>query len=476
MPQPELYLIALVLLAVPFAMLFLLRRSKGGGASLREANARLSATLERRESELREALKDANGFEALARERRTEIDRLNGDLSRLRARLDHEAREQRELTGRTSYLEARLEAERQVSEERIQLLTDYRKEMQAKFSEMASEALRLQGERFSKSSLEKLETALTPLREHVGHFEQELKNVHQETIRERELLKFEIAQLGRRSEEISQEAVALTRALKSDPRIQGAWGEMVLERILQGCGLREGEEYETQTHRVSDDGDRLRPDVIIHIPGGKTLVIDSKVSLVAYADIVNSETEEEAAGARKRHVASLHGHITRLASKDYQYAEEVTVDYVIMFVPIEGALSEALREDNSITEFALERNVTIATPTTLMMALRTIANVWAFERRSQNAEEIAYRAGRLYDKVAGFVDSMNKVGKRLDQAQSAYQAAFVQLSRGRGNMLSQVEMLKTLGAKTTASIGADFDDTDGTTTMIDTEVPSGGTA
>ena len=173
---------------------------------------------------------------------------------------------------------------------------------------------------------------------------------------------------------------------------------------------------------------------------------------------MNAEAVAEAAAARKRHVKSLRGHIKELASKDYQGAENSTVDYVIMFVPIEGALSEGLREDGKLTEHAIDRNIMIATPTTLMMALRTIANVWAVERRNQNAEQIAERAGRLYDKVVGFVYNLENVGKRLGQAQDAYKDAFDQLSRGRGNVLSQVESLKTLGAKTGKSIGVELNE------------------
>ena len=211
----------------------------------------------------------------------------------------------------------------------------------------------------------------------------------------------------------------------------------------------------------------MRPDVVVNIPGGKTLIVDSKVSLVAYIDAANAATEEEAIRARKQHVESMKRHINGLAAKDYQNAEESTVDYVILFVPIEGALSEALREDGQLTEFALEKNVTIATPTTLMMALKTIANVWAVERRNQNAEAIARRAGLLYDKVVGFVDNMENVGKRLDQAKDAHQNALGQLSRGRGNLLSQVESLKALGAKTGKSIGADFDGAAGEAAQIE---------
>ncbi len=476
MPQWETDIVDLVILAalalvLLVAVVIVIRRPGGDGEQLAKANIKLTAAVEAKDAELREALRNANRFEALADERKSENERLNGDLSKLRAKLDGASEERRQLTGSISQLETKLEAERQFDKERLETLTRFRGEMEAKFGEMASEALKIQGERFSKSSIERLEAALTPLKEHVGHFENELKNVHQETIKDRERLKTEIAQLSRRSEEISQEAVALARALRGDRRAQGAWGELILERILQISGLREGEEYETQAHRVSDGGERLRPDVVVNIPGGKTLVIDSKVSLVAYTDAVNADDGKEVTKARERLVKSLRDHINTLASKDYQHAEDVTVDYVIMFVPIEGALSEALREDGSIMEAALEHDVTIATPTTLMMALRTIANVWAVERRNQNAEEIARRAGRLYDKVVGFVDNMEHVGKRLGQAQDAYETAFGQLSRGRGNMLAQIETLKTLGAKTTRSIGVDIDDSHEETELLEVEVP-----
>jgi len=233
-----------------------------------------------------------------------------------------------------------------------------------------------------------------------------------------------------------------------------------LETILEGSGLREGEEYETQAHRTGAEGERLRPDVVVKIPGGKTLVIDSKVSLVAYNDAVNSDTDGELIAARKRHLVSIRSHINSLSAKGYQTAEESTVDYVILFIPIEGALSEALREDPTLTSYALEKNITIATPTTLMMALKTIASVWAVEKRNKNAELIADRAGKLYDKVTSFVQSMEKVGERLGLAQDSYDQAFNQLSKGRGNVISQVQTLKVLGAKTTKQITTDHDDED----------------
>lgn len=428
-----------------------------------EEMSALQSRISRLDAELRAAgtlaeTTAARTAEAL-RDLRAQISERDGQVRDLRAKLDQAGAEKQALTGQVNKLQAELKAQGEAAAEKIEILSSVRADMEAKFGELAREALKIQGEAFSATNLERLNATLTPLKEHVGHFERELKAVHQATIDDRAALKAEIKHLTQRSEAISKEATALTRALKSDQQRQGAWGEMILSNILERSGLREGEEYETQAHRTGTDGERLRPDVVVRIPGGKSLVVDSKVSLVAYADAVNAETEEEAAAARKRHVASIRSHINGLSGKAYQAAEDLTVDYVILFVPIEGALSEALREDGALTEYALERHITIATPTTLMMALRTVSHVWAVERRNRNAEEIAKRAGLLYDKVAGFVSSMEGVGTRLRQAQDSYDAALGQLSQGSGNLLRQAEMLKVLGAKTTKSIGIEFDET-----------------
>ena len=417
-------------------------------------------------SELSETKEVAAKFTALAEERKLEIERLKGELSDLREKIDEQNTQLREHSNTITKVRAKSEAEHQAANEKIEMLTKVKREMEIQFKELAENALKVQGESFSKANIEKLEATLTPLKEHVGHFEKELRQVHEETVKDRERLKTEISQLSKRSEAISQEAISLTKALKGDTQIQGAWGEMVLENILERSGLRNGEEYETQAHRIGINGERLRPDVVVRIPGGKSLVIDSKVSLLAYNEAVNADTDVEALASRKRHLASLKNHINSLSAKGYQAAENSTVDYVILFVPIEGALSEALREDPALTEHALERNITIATPTTLMMALKTIANVWAVDRRNQNAELIANRAGKLYDKVYGFVQNMERVGERLEQAQDSYTQAFSQLSKGKGNVISQVESLKTLGAKTSKKINAEFDVVDDNTVKL----------
>ncbi|QUS36638.1 DNA recombination protein RmuC [Falsirhodobacter algicola] len=352
-----------------------------------------------------------------------------------------------------SRLETELEQQRLAAVEKIELLGQVRTDMENRFKQLAADSLRLSGE----ENKQRLEAALAPLKQHVEHFQQELRNVHDGALKDRAALKTEIETLTRRSEEVSREAVNLTRALKGDKQKQGAWGEMILESLLERSGLRKGEEYLVQEHRVNEDGDRFRPDVVVNMPDGKRLVIDSKVSLIDYETCVNGETEAECAAARLRHVRALKAHIQTLHDKAYHRMENGSVDYVVMFIPIEGALSEALREMGDLTTMAFEKSVTIATPTTLMMALRTISNVWTIERRNQNAEAIADRAGRLYEKVAGFVDDMEKVGRNLGAAQTAYGDAMGKLSTGRGNVLSQLETLKTLGAKTSKTFRTEFD-------------------
>ncbi len=511
----QLTLIAIVI--VGLIVLVLLFRKPDTSRMTQEID-NLTATLAVRDAALRDALTRADRSESLTLERKAEIDRLNGDLSKLRSRMDLdteayltvtgqvaslkateisdqnvlaerklliealgtevkvlrgrvevEQMAQQTLKAKIAALETQIESDRVAAAEKIELLARIRDDMQERFRQLADEALKTQGDAFSKANIQKLEATLTPLKEHVGHFEKELREVHQETVKDRERLKAEITQLTARSEQISLEAVALTRALKGDRQQQGAWGEMILEGILERSGLREGEEYQTQAHRVGHDGERLRPDIVVNMPGGKSLVIDSKVSLNDYAAAVSADDELSAIASRKRHVLALRNHIKGLSEKGYQRAENSTVDYVIMFVPIEGALSEALREDGALTQYALDLNIMIATPTILMMALRTASHVWAVERRNLNAEAIANRAGLLYDKIAGFMLNMDKVGKSLEQASAAYNGAHNQLSRGRGNVLAQVETLKNMGAKATKSIGIDFDADVGLGVMLEIE-------
>ena len=325
--------------------------------------------------------------------------------------------------------------------------------MTGQFRLMANETLRVQGADMQKTHGEQLNALLNPFREQVQHFQRELRDRNRILDEEGARLRDQIANIG-------QEANALTRALKGDKQKQGAWGEMILERILEESGLERGIHYDIQSSWTDEDGRTWRPDVVVRMPQKKLLVVDSKVSLIAYEQAVNAEDDATRTAALKRHVDAIRAHVTGLSAKGYDQLDEGAVDYVLMFIPIEGAFSEALRVDPSLASFAMDRRVGLTTPTTLMLTLRTVEHIWMVERRESNALEIAKRAGQLYDKVAGFVDALDGVGAALGKATDAHRMAVDRLSRGNGNVIRQVEMLRELGARTTKRLAMDHDKTD----------------
>lgn len=361
--------------------------------------------------------------------------------------------------GQQALAETRLAAQkdREAAEREIATLRELRAEMSGQFKLMATETLRLQGADMQRAQNEQLSALLTPFRDQVHRFQTELQARNKVLDEEGARLREQIIALHQRSEDISREAVNLTRALKGDKQRQGAWGEMVLERILEASGLQAGTHYDIQASWRDEDGKLWRPDVVVRLPRDKLMVIDSKVSLNDYEIAVNAEDVSERDAALRRHIAAIRNHITTLGDKGYQRMDDASVDYVLMFIPIEGAFSEALRADPELAGFALERGVGLTTPTTLMLTLRTVDHIWSVERRESNAMEIARRAGALYDKVAGFVDSMEAVGRALDQAGRAHGQAMDRLSRGSGNVIRQVEMLRELGARAQKRIALDHD-------------------
>lgn len=432
---------------------------------------RQGALLEEREStldslrdelaEVHRARSEAETARAQKAESLRHVEQVRDELRQERETLRESHRELQQehsaLQSTHAALKADTDGKLASAEEKIGQLKEMREEMSRRFEELAQTTLRRTGADVSKAHHEKLNELLTPFREHVGRLQEELRTVHKSADTERARLGEQIKQLTERSDLIRSEAENLTRALKGEKQRQGAWGEMILERLLEESGLERGTHYETQVNHTGDDGSRLRPDVEVYMPEGKSIVVDSKVSLVAYEEAVNAETEEERAAAIKRHVTAIKAHIDTLADKGYHALTRGSVDYVLMFMPIEGALSEALREQGDITSYAISRRVGIMTPTTLMVTLRTVDHVWAVQRRESNAEAIADRAGKLYDKVAGFVSSMETVGTALGKASDAHAKAMDQLSRGRGNVLGQVDKLRVMGARTDKRIGTDFD-------------------
>ena len=294
---------------------------------------------------------------------------------------------------------------------------------------------------------------LTPLREKLVEFQQGLTNAHTESAKDRATLAEQIKNLAAKSDLMTNETTNLTRALKGKSQTQGAWGEMILATILESSGLRAGEEYEAQASHTTEDGQRLRPDVIVNLPENHRIVIDAKVSLTAYEAHSSAENDEDRTAALKAHLVSLRNHIKILSSKEY-HAHTTGVDYVIMFVPIEGALAVALQADPSLIIDALAQHVTIATPTTLITVLRTVRSIWRTWSINKNAEEIAVRAGQLYEKFFGFTEDMEKLGGKLGDAQASHKSAMNKLSTGTGNVFRQFEMLKALGAKTNKTLPA----------------------
>ena len=344
-------------------------------------------------------------------------------------------------------------------ETRLELHQKTEGTLKTQFTNLANEVMRNQRADFKLENEGHLTQVLQPLKEHISRFETELREVHKSADKDRVALKSEISNLMTQSLQVSQEAHNLTQALKGDTQKQGAWGEMILASILENSGLQEGSEYETQAHHRKDDGMALRPDVIVNLPGGRKLVIDSKVSLTAYERAVNAENPDARALAMAAHVTSVKMHINELSEKKYSQVDDGAIDYVIMFMPIESAFSEAVRADSKLMLHAAKKNVIIATPNILMLALKTVENLWSVEKRNRNALEIAKRAGLLYDKFHGFVEDMNKIGMQLNTVQTTHAKAVSKLKDGQGNLHFQVEDLKKLGARAAKQLEVESEDT-----------------
>lgn len=434
-------------------------REAGAGlqTSLGQVEARLKTTetrLEASEAELTK-VRVSDGEKAaqlLDRDAALEVkagqlNALDEDLRQARAR---EAGQGAEL----ARLRETLEQERTKSAEKIELLTNVQDTLFDRVKVFTNDLMTQHGDVFSKQNKEQIETLLNPLREKMVEFQQGLQTAHTESVKERTELGSQIKQLTQASATMTNETANLTRALKGKAQTQGAWGEMILTTILEKSGLREGQEYRKQTTHTADAGRRLRPDVIVDLPGGDHVVIDAKVSLVAFEAYVNAASDEERALHLKKHVESIRTHIKSLSSKEYQAISDGGLDYVVLFIPIEGAFAVALSEEPSLTLYAAECNVAVATPSTLMMSLRTVHSVWQVERRHANAEAMADRAGKLYGKFVAFLADFAQIGARLTQATDSYQSAMGKLSGGPGNVIKQIEMLKEMGAKTTKAIPA----------------------
>lgn len=363
--------------------------------------------------------------------------------------LDTEREKTRGLTAEVAALQASMAEQAKQSEANLARFLAARQQMTDEFKSIAGDVLKSHGETFSKQNREQVDTLLKPLQDKIGEF-------HTGLLRDRATMSEQIRALAESNLQITTEAGNLTRALKGNSQTQGAWGEMILSTILDRSGLREGEQYLTQTSHAGENGARLRTDVEVLMPNEDRLVIDSKVSLTAFAAYTASEAADRDLHLQA-HITSVRTHIRTLGDKAYHHHAKSKMDYVMMFVPIESALATAIQSDPDLVEFAMSRGVMLTTPTTLMTVLRTVRNVWDIEKRHQNADEIANRAGALYEKVVGFLATMDKMGSHIDKAQSSFADAKSQLATGKGSVVRQVEMLRELGAKSNKTLPPGWD-------------------
>ncbi len=332
-------------------------------------------------------------------------------------------------------------------------LTLLQDKMKKEFEGMAAAILQKNTESFSGIQEKRLSEILNPFKEKIKGFEEKVQRNYEQEFKEKATLKAEIEKLVELNQTISKEAKDLTQALKGDAKKQGNWGEVVLERVLEQSGLEKGREYFTQFSTQNADGDRILPDVVINLPEEKHIIIDSKVSLVAYENFVNADDEEFRKSALKAHLVSVKTHIKQLSGKNYQTGNGIeSPDFVLLFMPIEAAFALAVQQDASLFSEAWKQKIVIVSPSTLLATLRTIASIWKQERQTKNAQEIAIEGGRLYDKIVGFIKDMEKIDKNLSQTRDAYEAAMNKLSEGRGTILKRTEKLRKLGASVSKEI------------------------
>jgi len=354
-------------------------------------------------------------------------------------------------------LQTRLQEERRSMEEKLGLLRNAEVQLIAQFENLAGRILEEKTQKFTEQNKTQLDGLLAPFRDQLGDFRKKVDDMHIDEVKDRASLRQEIHSLRQQTQQINQEAINLTRALKGDKKVQGAWGEMILERVLEQSGLRKGIEYETQGGFRDADKRLFKPDVIIHLPERKDIVIDSKVSLVAYERYAALDDGAEREVALGEHVQAVRNHVRSLGQKDYANLNGLrSLDFILMFMPIEAAFLLAFQHDEKLFNDAFANQIVIVTPTTLLATLRTIENIWRYERQNENAKAIAEKASTVYDKLRGFLEDLEKLGNQLGAVHKTYDDAMNKLTRGRGNLIRQAESFVELGVKASKSLPRTF--------------------
>jgi DNA recombination protein RmuC len=376
------------------------------------------------------------------------LDERSRALESALERRDAAIADARSLAERVAALRAGLDAERRQSGEKLRVLAEARQQLADQFRALAGEVLDEKARAVGERHREQLGSLLEPLQQRLAEFRSRVDEVYEREGRDRAAVGEQVRQLMALNRQLSDDASALTRALSGQVKAQGAWGELILERVLEAAGLRRGSEYDLQVSLQDDDGRRLQPDAIIRLPEERVLVLDAKLSLRAWTDAVNASDEAVRQAAMRRHLDSVRAHIRGLAGRSYEQLHGVrSPDFVVMFVPIEAAFSAAMAADDTLWHDAWQRNVLIVGPASLLFVVRTVAQLWRQSRQERNAQEIAARGAELYDRFVGFVADLEKLGERLRQARDSYDSAWSRLATGRGNLVRQAEMLRELGVK-----------------------------
>jgi DNA recombination protein RmuC len=367
----------------------------------------------------------------------------------------------RDLLTLNSGLEQKLLSQQNHYQEQIALLADAKKTLSSEFENLANRIFDEKQTKFSLQSKEAMEVTLSPLRRDIGDFRKQVESAYEKENAERNKLVGQISELQKQTMQVSADAVSLATALRGDNKAQGNWGEFILEKLLEDSGLSNGREYSTQVTLKDETGKRRNPDVIVHLPEGRDIVIDAKVSLVDYERYFHAEDEESKKLCLQQHLSSLRAHIKGLSSKDYEKLEGVnSLDFVLIFVPIESAFMLALDHDPEMMRDAYDRGIILVSPSTLMVTLRTIKNLWRYADQNLNAQLIADKAGGLYDQFVLYIESLDEVGKHIEKSQEAWDTAHKRLSSGRGNLIRRTEELKKLGAKAKKSLPDNMLDAD----------------
>jgi DNA recombination protein RmuC len=400
---------------------------------------------------------------ASRRSGQAEVSRLQPGIEALEVRLEQAAQALAESEQENAVLQSRAADREQHYQEQILKLESAEKRLAENFERLAGKIFEDRSEKLSELNTKQLDTLLKPLGEKLTEFRNTVEKANKQETVQHEVMKEKIGDLEKLNERLHRDATNLSRALTTNVKAQGNWGELQLERLLELSGLQKGAGYSTQYSVTTEGGQRIQPDLVLHLPESKSIVLDSKVSLVAWTRYMSIEggTSEDAsenrddkrAAALKEHIQSLRQHVKSLGEKRYAEIPELnSLDFVLMFVPIEAALIAALQADPELAEFGLRNKVVLLSPTNFLATMRTVASLWSVHKQNANAREIARRAGLLYDKFAGFVENLQGVGERLRQAQLSYDDAFSQLSTGAGNLLRQTDMLRELGARNTKEL------------------------